>query len=103
MRILLKIILFPLTLALSIIVLILNYLVLYGGALTNILAGIFFTLGVVLTGAKLLQVTGVDTTHWGVILTPYVVAFLLSPFGLMGLVAMIAGGLDSFNGLLKSI
>lgn len=103
MRILLKIILFPVTLLLSILVTLLNFLIIYGGGLTNTLAGLFFLLGVVLTGAVLFDVTGVNNTHWSVILTPYIVAFLLSPFGLMGLVARIADGLDSFNGMLKSI
>lgn len=103
MRILIKIILFPVTLALSIIVLLLNFLITYGGALTNILAGLFFTLGVVLTGARIFGVTNAVSSPWGVVAIPFVVAFLLSPFGLVGLVALIADGLDSFNGLLKSI
>lgn len=103
MRIILKIILFPITLALSIIVLLLNFLITYGGALTNILAGLFFTLGVVFVGARIFGWTNAGTSPWGVVLIPFVVAFLLSPFGLVGLVGLIADGLDSFNGLLKSI
>lgn len=103
MRIILKIILFPVTLALSIIVLLLNFLITYGGALTNILAGLLFTLGVVFVGARIFGVTNAVTSPWGVVLAPFVAAFLLSPFGLMGLVTLIADGLDSFNGLLKSI
>lgn len=103
MRIMVKIILFPLTFSLSIIVLLLNFLITYGGALASVLAGLFFTIGVVLTGARLFSIAGVDSTHWSVILTPYVVAFLLSPYGLTGLVSLVASGLDSFNGVLKSI
>lgn len=103
MRIILKIMLFPITLTLSIIVLLLNFLITYGGALANILAGLFFTLGVVFVGARIFGWTNAGTSPWGVVLIPFVVAFLLSPFGLTGLVALIADGLDSFNGLLKSI
>lgn len=103
MRIILKIILFPITLTLSIIVLLLNFLITYGGALTNILASLFFLLGVVFVGARIFGWTNAGTSPWGVTLTPFVVAFLLSPYGLVGLVALIADGLDSFNGLLKSI
>ena len=103
MRIILKIILFPITLALSIIVLLLNFLITYGGALTNILAGLFFMMGVAFVGARIFGWTNAGTSPWSVVLTPFVVAFLLSPFGLMGLVTLIADGLDSFNGLLKSI
>lgn len=103
MRIFIKIILFPVTLALSIIVLLLNFLVEYGGALASIVAGLFFFLGVVLTGAKLFHMTGMDATSWGTIAAPFVFAFLLSPYGLIGLVTLAADGLDSINGLLKSI
>lgn len=103
MRIFIKIILFPLTLAPSITVLLLHFLVEYGGALASIVAGLLFTIGVVLVGGKLMQVTGVANSSWGTICIPFVFAFLLSPYGLTGLVALIADGLDSFNGLLKSI
>lgn len=103
MRIFIKIILFPFTLALSITVLLLHFLVEYGGLLASIVAGLFFTVGVVLVGGKLMQVTGVASSSWGTICIPFVFAFLLSPYGLTGLVALIADGLDSFNGLLKSI
>ena len=103
MRILIKIILFPVTLALSILVLLLNFLVEYGGGLASIVAGLLFTLGVVLVGGKLMQITGVASSSWGTICSPFVGAFLLSPYGLTGLVALIAGGLDSFNELLKGI
>lgn len=103
MRILLKIILFPVTLALSIIVLLLNFLITYGGIFTNILSGLFFTIGVVLAGARIFGTTSAVIAPWSVVATPFVVAFLLSPFGLVGLVALIADGLDNFNGLLKSI
>lgn len=103
MRILIKIILFPVTLALSILVLLLNFLVDYGGGFASIVAGLLFILGVVLVGGKLMQVTGAVSSSWGTICIPFVFAFLLSPYGLTGLVALIAGGLDSFNELLKSI
>lgn len=101
MRIFIKIILFPVTLALSITVLLLNFVIDYGGALASIIAGLLFTLGMVLIGAKLIG--WIDSTSWGMVASPFVGAFLLSPYGLTGLVALIAGGLDSFNGLLKSI
>lgn len=101
MRILIKIMLFPVTLALSILVVLLNFIIEYGGALASVIAGLLFTLGMVLIGAKLIG--WIDSTTWGVVAIPFVAAFLLSPFGLTGLVALIAGGLDSFNGLLKSI
>lgn len=101
MRILIKIILFPVTLALSILVVLLNFLIEYGGGLANIVAGLLFTLGVVFIGAKLIG--WIDSTTWGVVAIPFVCAFLLSPYGLTGLVALIAGGLDSFNELLKGI
>lgn len=103
MRIFIKIILFPLTLALSVTVLLLHFLVEYGGALASIVSGLLYIIGVVLVGGKLMQVTGVVSSSWGTICIPFVFAFLLSPYGLTGLVALIADGLDGFNGILKNI
>lgn len=102
MRILFKIILFPLTLVLSLLVLILNFAVDYGGWLTNILAGLFFLIGIAITIGKL-SGKPMLATSWGTCLIPFVFAFLLSPYGLMGLVAAIATGLDTFNSILKDI
>lgn len=102
MRILLKILLFPVTLFLSLIVLILNFIVDYGGWVTNILAGLFFLMGIAITIGKL-SGNPMLSASWGVCATPFVAAFLLSPYGLMRLVSVITDGLDSLNETLKDI
>ena len=102
MRILLKVLLFPVTLLLSLVVLILNFIVDYGGWVTNILAGLFFLIGLAITIGKL-SGKPMLSASWGVCAIPFVFAFLLSPYGLMRLVAVITDGLESLNETLKDI
>lgn len=101
MRILVKIILLPVTLALSLLVLVLRFFHTYSGLVTNLFSGAFFLFGIAAGVLKLMGDSSFQT--WESCLLLLLFSFLLSPFGLRGLVAVIAEGLDSFNQMLKEI
>jgi len=94
MRILLKIILFPITLAFSFILLISEFICLFGTMLLSILALLLFTLAlgiiIFLGEAK----DGLKVT---------VLAYLISPYGIPLLAGWLIGKLKAVNELIKSI
>ena len=93
MRILLKILLFPITLVLSILVLVLQFITSFSSAFMTILALFFFAGGFVLLTLQ---------SDWKGFLALLVVAFLLSPYGLTRLAYVIVEKLAYFNAYLKS-
>ena len=102
MRITLKIILFPLTLALSIIVLFLRFIHICSTGFLSVIAVLLFLLGagiwlLGLMGAPMLQGYGAEC------LIMVVTAFLISPLGLPFAAGALIEGIDMFNGMLKDI
>lgn len=72
----------------------------YGGWVTNILAGLFFLIGIAINIGKL-SGKPMLSASWCVCAISFVFAFLLSPYGLMRLVEVITDGLESLNETLK--
>jgi len=106
MRIFLKIILFPVSLLLTIIAAISNFLIMRCAIILNIVSGIIF-LG---TLVGLLQyLSGWPYGQPGnpqtliMVAAGFVFSFLLSPFGLPTLAAWIVSKLELLNELIKSI
>ncbi len=93
MRIFLKIILFPLTLALTIVILFCRFLCMASSVVLALVAGLLFFLGVLV----------LFTGEWTGFLGFAVLAWLVSPYGLPMLASWITDRLDDLNCLLKSI
>lgn len=94
MRILLKIFLFPITLLLTVILLICEFICLFGTMLLSILASFLFTLALGI-------IFFLGETNDG--LTVMVLAYLTSPYGLPLLASRFIGKLQAANERLKSI
>lgn len=94
MRIALKVLLFPVTLALSVIVAIARFVCHFSGALLSIAAGIVFII------AALALILLHDTRA---AISAGVLAFVISPFGLPMLAEWLVDRLDDLNILVKSI
>ena len=93
MRILLKILLFPVVLVLSLLVAVGRFTYVFGGALLSLGAVEFGLLGV---GTWFLE-------NFKEALPAFVFAFILSPYGLPALAGLLVEGLDSVNDAIKSI
>ena len=106
MRILFKILLFPISLILTIFVAVSNFLIVRCAILLNIISGIVF-LGAILIYLQYFfgwPYGEAGNTHQligAIVIT--ILAFLLSPFGLPSLMAWIVGKLDDLNQAIKSI
>ena len=94
MRILLKILLFPITLALSIIVLLCQFLCVSSSMLLSILAFLLFVLALAIMA--LLGEVGEG-------LKALLAAYLISPYGIPMLASWLIGTVDGLNERLKSI
>lgn len=94
MRILLKILLFPITLALSIIVLVCQFLCVFSSMLLSILAFLLFVLALAIM--VLLGEVGEG-------LKALIAAYLISPYGIPMLSTWLIGTVDGLNERLKSI
>lgn len=94
MRIVLKILLFPVTLVLGLVVAIARFVCHFSGALLSIAAGIVFTIAVL---ALILLGDARAAISAGVL------AFAISPFGLPMLAEWLVDRLDDLNVLVKSI
>jgi len=106
MRILIKILLFPISLILTIFVAVSMFVVERCAVILNILAGIMFLAALAgysqyLLGWPIGAAGETTTLQLAVIGTVF--AFLLSPFGLPTLAAWLLGKLDNLNGAIKSI
>lgn len=106
MRILFKILLFPVSLLLTIFVAISNFLIVKCAIILNIVSGILFL------GALAALVQYLFGWPYGepghpqnlvVVATGVILSFLLSPFGLPTLAAWIVSKIDLLNELIKSI
>ncbi|MEG1475697.1 MAG: CD1845 family protein [Longicatena sp.] len=94
MRILLKILLFPITLALTIIVLVCQFLCVFSSMLLSIVAFLLFVLGLAVM---------VFIGEIGEGLKALFAAYLISPYGLPMLAAWLIGAVDGLNDRLKAI
>ena len=106
MRILIKILLFPISLVLSIFVAVSLFVVERCTVILNIISGIIFVAA--LSGYSQYLFgwpfgTAGDTPTLQLAIIGTVFAFLLSPYGLPTLVAWLLGKLDNLNGAIKSI
>ena len=106
MRILIKILLFPFSILLTIIVTVSMLAVERFAGILNVLSGIMFIAAVVgyaqyLFGWPVGAAGNAPTLQLAVIGT--VIAFILSPYGLPTLVAWLLGKLDNLNSEIKSI
>ncbi len=94
MRILLKILLFPITLMVSIILLVCQFVCIFSSMLLSILAFVLFALG-------LASIVLLGDVKQGLI--ALFIAFLLSPYGLPMIAAWLIGTIGGINERLKSI
>ena len=94
MRILLKIVLFPITLMVSILLLVCQFICVFSSMLLSILAFFLFTLGL----ATMLLL---GETEQGI--SALFIAFLISPYGIPMLAAWLIGTVGGLNERLKSI
>ena len=94
MRILLKILLFPVTLMISVILLVCQFVCIFSSMLLSILAFFLFTLGL----ATMLLL---GETEQGI--SALFIAFLISPNGIPMLAAWLIGTVGGINERLKSI
>ena len=94
MRIILKILLFPVTLSLTIILLICEFICMFGTMLLSILSLLLFTLAL---ATMILLREKQDG------LRAMVLAYLVSPYGIPMLAAWIIGSVGQINERLKSI
>ena len=94
MRILLKILLFPITLIVSIILLVCQFVCVFSSMLLSILAFILFALG-------LATIVFLGDVKQGI--TALFITFLLSPYGLSMIAAWLIGTIGGINERIKSI
>lgn len=94
MRIVLKILLFPATLALSIIIVLFRFLCDFSGALLTIVSLVIFTLAL-LTLILLRDPAGA--------LTAAIAAFLISPYGIPAAASWLLNRLNDLNYAIKSL
>ena len=94
MRILLKILLFPVTLMISVVLLVCQFVCIFSSMLLSILAFFLFTLGL----ATMLLL---GETKQGI--SALFIAFLISPYGIPMLAAWLLGTMGGINERLKSI
>ena len=106
MKILVKILLFPFSLLLTVFVTISMFIVERCAGILNILSGIMFIAALVgftqyLFGWPVGAAGNTPTLHLAIIGT--MLAFILSPYGLPALAAWLLGKLDNLNGAIKSL
>lgn len=93
MRTLLKIGLFPITLALNILLGISKFVLVFGGGLLGVISSLLFTLGVVV----------IFMAGFSKALPAFVIGYLISPWGLPMIGAWIIAHVEYFNDCLKRI
>lgn len=93
MRIFFKIILFPLTLALTLVILFCRFFCMASSVVLALVAGLLFFLGILV----------LFTGEWTGFLGFAVLAWIVSPYGLPLLAEWLTDRLDDLNGLIKSI
>jgi hypothetical protein len=100
MRILFKVILFPLSLALTVFTAVFGFIVGHAGRLLNILSFLIFLLSAAVLVMSLFDGSKVGIQS-GII--GGAAAFIISPYGLPLLAEAIIGGIDRLNDAIKSI
>ena len=99
MRTLLKILLFPFSLILTLVVYVCAFLVGGFGIVLKIISGLLFLIAVVMCGFALFN----DSYDWMPAIVSGIAAFLLSPYGLPKLAEWLVIKLAELNGAIKSI
>lgn len=100
MRIIFKVLLFPISLILTLVVNISAFLVSGIGTLLNIISGLLFV-GTVLMGG--LAIFKSDIYTWQPVIIVGLAAFIISPYGLPKLAEWLVIKLDDLNDLIKEI
>jgi hypothetical protein len=99
MRIILKILLFPFSLLLSLVVSVSAFLVGGFSVILNIISGSLFLITVAMCGFALFH----DSYDWMPAIVSGIAAYLISPYGLPKLAALLVVKLDDLNDLIKAI
>jgi integral membrane sensor domain MASE1 len=99
MRILLKILLFPISLILTVAVHVSAFLVGGFGAILNIISGLLFVGTLLMGGLAIFN----DNFTWQPAIVLGIAAFLISPYGLPKLAEWLVVKLDDLNDLIKAI
>ena len=94
MRILFKILLFPITLILTVLILILDFICLFSTAVLSILSFVVFIIS--LGTIFILRETSEGIKY-------IVLAYLISPYGIPMFAAWLIGKIEGLNNLLKSV
>lgn len=94
MKVLLKIILFPITLSLSLLLSVSKFLLIFGGGLLGLVSSLCFTMGLIILLFLSDRTMGLATLA---------VAYLMSPYGLPLLGAWIIAHVEGFNDWLKAV
>lgn len=95
MRIILKILLFPITLILGIASSFLRFIILVGG-------GIISVLSYLLAGFATI-IFFIGFIPWQQLLTAYIICFIFSPFGLLAIANFLLDGIDTLTMKMKTI
>ncbi len=93
MRILLKILLFPITLALNILLGISKFVLVFGGGLLGVLSFVFFVLGIGI----------IIVASFSQAVPAFIAGYLISPWGLPMIGAWIIARVEYFNDWLKEV
>lgn len=93
MRILLKILLFPITLALNILLGVSKFVLVFGGGLLGVLSFVFFVLGIGI----------IIVASFSQAVPAFIFAYLISPWGLPMIGAWIIAQVECFNDWLKGV
>ena len=100
MRILLKVLLFPVTLILMLAVNVSAFLVGGIGFLLNVVSGLLFTIAVLMCG---LAIYDSHTYTWQPVIVSAVVSFIMSPYGVPKVAVWLVVKLNELNDLIKAI
>lgn len=102
MRILLKIVTFPIVTVLLLFSWAARLILGFSSMITNFIAGAFFLLAIVCLVMSVL-IPDTPIVGWKEFGGMLFVSFFFSPFGLMGIVGFIVDRIDDLNGMLMSI
>ena len=95
MRILLKILLFPITLALNILLGFSKFVLVFGGGLLGVLSFVLFVFGIIIA---IMPMAGFSEA-----IPAFIIGYLISPYGLPMMGVWIIAHVEYFNDWLKSV
>ena len=100
MRILIKILLYPISLILTIVVSVSAFLFGSIGGVLKIISGLLFTAGIIMCGFAIFKS---DIYSWETPIILAVVSFIISPYGLPKFATWLVGKLDNLNDFIREI